>query len=81
MKKPYHLKEYAGKQLNLSKASLGFFCYHALKCGAEIYQLWAFNPNYERSVVYPAIKATDEQKAYLESLGYVFTDPPRINLS
>lgn len=85
-KKPYHLNEYhmapkGSKRVNLSKASLGEFCYHALKCGADIYQLWAFNHNFERSAVYPAIKATDEQVAYLREVGYDFVDPPTIKLN
>lgn len=80
-KKPYHLHDHDGKRIKLSKASLGEFCYHALKCGADIYQLWAFNHNYERSAVYPAIKATDEQIQYLRDVGYVFIDPPTIKLN
>lgn len=82
-KKPYHLAEYhqGGKRVNLSKASLGEFCYEVLKCGADIYQLWAFNPNYHRSAVYPAIKATDKQVAYLRELGYNFVDPPTIKVN
>lgn len=80
-KKPYHLSERGGKRISLSKSSLGEFCYHALRCGADIYQLWAFNPNFDRSAVYPAIKATDEQVDYLRSLGYDFVDPPTIKLN
>lgn len=80
-KKPYHIHERDGKRISLSKASLGEFCYHALKCGADIYQLWAFNHKYDRSAVYPAIKATGEQVEYLHSVGYVFVDPPKINLN
>lgn len=80
-KKPYHLSERGGKRINLSKKSLGEFTYHALRCGADLYQLWAFNHHYERSAVYPAIKATDEQIEYLRSQGYDFVDPPTINLN
>lgn len=80
-KKPYHLTDHSGKRITLTKASLGYFCYEVLKCGASIYQLWAFNPKYNRSPVYPAIEATDEQIAYLRSLGYDFVDPPRIHLN
>lgn len=80
-KKPYHLADHGGKRINLSKASLGEFCYEVLKCGADIYQLWAFNPNYHRSAVYPVIKATDKQVAYLRELGYIFIDPPVIKLN
>ena len=80
-RKPYHLSEHKGKRINLSKASLGEFCYEALKCGAEIYQLWAFNHNYHRSAVYPAIRATEEQVAYLREIGYDFVDPPVIKLN
>ena len=80
-KKPYHIHEHDGKRISLSKTSLGEFCYHALKCGADIYQLWAFNHKYDRSAVYPAIHATDEQIEYLRSVGYVFVDPPKINLN
>lgn len=82
-KKPYHLAEYhqGGKRVNLSKSSLGEFCYEALKCGADVYQLWAFNHNYNRSAVYPAIKATQEQIDYLRSLGYNFVDPPVLKLN
>ena len=82
-KKHYHLGEYrmGGKRVNLSKASLGEFCYEALKCGAEIYQLWSFSPNHHRSVVYPAVKATDEQITYLREIGYNFVDPTMIKLN
>jgi hypothetical protein len=82
-KKPYHLAEFhqGGKRVNLSKASLGEFCYEVLKCGADIYQLWAFSHQHHRSAVYPAIKATDKQVAYLRELGYNFIDPPKINLN
>jgi hypothetical protein len=83
--KPYHLAEYhtdnKGKRVNLSKASLGDFCYHALLCGAEIYQLWAFNHNYKRSAVYPAIKATQKQVDYLAEQGYNFVEPVTFKLN
>lgn len=81
MKKPYHLADYGGKRITLSKSSLGEFCFHALSCGAEIYQLWAFSPSYKRSPVYPAISATDKQIEYLRNLGYNFIDPPTIKLN
>jgi len=81
MKKPYHISETEGKRVNLSKSSLGSFCYHALKCGADVYQLWAFNPNFERSAVFPAIKATQKQIDYLKEQGYVFVDPPQIKVN
>lgn len=80
-KQPYHIHEHDGKRINLSKASLGDFCYHALSCGVDIYQLWAMSPNYHRSAVYPAIKATEVQIEHLKSLGYIFVDPPKINLN
>lgn len=80
-KKPYHISEREGRCINLSKKSLGEFCYHALRCGADIYQLWAFNNNYDRSAVYPAIKATDDQIQYLKSVGYIFVNPPIIKLN
>jgi hypothetical protein len=81
VKNPYHLSERGGKRLSLSKTSLGEFCYHVLRCGADIYQLWALNHNYDRSAVYPAIKATDEQVEHLRSLGYDFVNPPAIKLN
>jgi hypothetical protein len=81
IKKPYHLSEHDGKRIRLSKNSLGEFCYHALKCGADVYQLWAFNPDYKGSAVYPALKMTDEQKKYMEEQGYIFSDPPTISLN
>jgi len=80
-KKAYHISEREGKIPNLSKASLGHFTYHALKCGVEIYQLWAFNPSYERSSVYPAIKATEKQLDYLREQGYYFVEPAKLNVN
>jgi hypothetical protein len=80
-KKAYHISEREGKQVNLSKASLGNFVYHALKCSAEIYQLWAFNPNYERSSVFPAIKANQKQLDYLGEQGYYFVEPAKLNVN
>ena len=80
-KKAYHIYETNGKRPNLSKASLGHFSYHALKCGAEIYQLWAFNASYDRSTVYPAIRATEKQLDYLREQGYYFVEPAKLNVN
>jgi hypothetical protein len=86
-KKPYHLSEYSmmskshSRRIVLSEKSLGYFCYHALKCGADIYQLWAFDPKYVRSSVFPAIIATKEQLDYLRNLGYDLVDPPTIQVN
>jgi len=71
--KPYHLADYGGKRVRLTKASLGQFCYDALTTGVEIYQLWQIN-TMRGSAVYPAIKATDEQIEKLRTLGYHFVE-------
>lgn len=81
MKKPWHISEREGTRIRLSKASLGEFCYHALSCGVDIYQLWAFNPNYKGSSVYPAIQATEEQVEKLREFGYVFVAPPTVRVN
>ena len=79
-KQPYHITEVGGKRVSMSKSSLGHFMYHALKCGADVYQMWAFAPQYDRSAVYPAINATPEQVDYLKEQGYMFRPPPTVKV-
>jgi hypothetical protein len=44
------------KSVKLSSISLGKFTYHALKCGAEIGDIEALNPNFDSSWVGVTIK-------------------------
>lgn len=74
----WHIDDH--KALNLSKASLGNFCYHALKLNIQIGNFWAFNSKYDRSWVGVTIKATKEQKEALETITkFKFNLPPKLN--
>jgi len=76
----WHTEDYHSP--NLSKASLGVFFYEALKCGAQIGEIWPFNPNYDRSAVYVTILMTDEMKEHLESVTkFKFRPPPQVHLA
>ena len=78
----FHTSDYFSP--NLSKASLGRFVYEVLKVGAEIGQIWPFNPSFDRSAVYFTVFMTESQKNELEVrfAGKIkFVDPPKVHLA
>lgn len=67
---------------SLSKASLGAFFFVALRAGAQIGEIWAFNRNHPRSPVYVTVFMTQAQKEAIESATPVrFRPPPKISLN
>ena len=78
----YHIKDLCAP--TLTRASLGRFMYEVLKEGAQIGEIWAFNPNFDKSPVYFTLFMTEQMKENLEKKfdGKVeFTNPPKIVLS
>lgn len=76
----WHVDDY--KAPNLSRASLGTFCYEALILGIQIGQIWPLNNKFHRSWVGVTIKATQEQKEKLEAVTkFKFNPPPKINVN
>ncbi len=65
----------------LSKASLGLFFFEVLNSGAQIGEIWPFNPSFDRSLVTVSIFMTEEQKAQIEDrTKFRFRRPPKISL-
>lgn len=78
----WHISERAGKRLNMSKASLGLFCFEVMRGGGEIIQLWPFAPQYDRSAVYPIVAMTQAQRDKFEAdTGFVLVTPPKVHLN
>ncbi len=78
----WHISEREGRRLWLSKARLGEFVYEVLKRGGEVIQLWPFNPQFERSAVYPVVAMTRAQRDKFEAeTGFILVDPPRVTVS
>lgn len=76
----WHVDDYHAP--NLSKASLGSFCYEALILGIEIGQIWPLNNRFHRSWVGVTIKATITQKELLEAkTKFKFNPPPKLHLN
>lgn len=66
---------------NLSKTSLGSFCFAVLTEGAEIGSIWPL-AKYPRSWVGVTIKATETQKNAIESkTKFKFKHPPKVHLN
>lgn len=79
---PWVLSERQGKQVNLSKASLGDFVFTILRNRGDIYTLWAFAPDAPRSAVFPSFKLTIEAKNKIQNeTKFVIVPPARIVLS
>lgn len=76
----WHSDDYASP--NLTKKSLGEFFNAVLSSGAQVGNIWTFNPNFSRSGVYVTIFATEEMKQRIEaSTRYRFHLPHKIALN
>jgi hypothetical protein len=76
----WHSDDYASP--NMSKASLGEFFHVALSAGAQIGDVWPFNPSYDRSAVFVTLYMTDEMKAEIEAkTRYRFRPPTKVHLN
>ena len=66
----------------LSKATLGEFFCAVLSAGAQIGEIWPFNPRYPRSLVMVAAFMTDDQRKRLEeTTRFRFRTPPMVRVA
>lgn len=75
---PWDRSERRGKMTNLSKASLGEFCFAVLKCGGEISSFFVFNEKYLRSPVFVRVQLSIAQKELIEAETEFRFDPPPV---
>ena len=76
----YHSDGHASP--GLAKSALGAFLYSTLKAGAQIGNVWPFNPRYDRSPVYFTVFMTPAMKDQIEAeTRFKFRDPPKILLN
>lgn len=79
---PWDRSERRGKPTTLSKASIGEFCYAVLRSGGAIYEIWPFQPNYNRSAVYYRVRLSIAQKDKIEAeTPFRFDPPPTVHLN
>jgi hypothetical protein len=68
--------------LNMSKASLGDFMFHALRLQLEVYQIYAFAPEYKQCSVLAGVMATVKQRQeFMDATKFYLSPSPTIHVN